>query len=91
MHELNLQKQQRQIDELSSAILDIVISQDAEADTRPTGIEVGREYEVVFIDFKKKIAVLKSKNHDGKIEYSIHCDAYPATLKEWSKKRHFRG
>ncbi len=89
--ETRLQQQQRQIDQLNSAIFNFVRSQDAEADTRPTGIEGGREYEVVFIDFKKRIAVLKSKNRDGKIEYSIHCDAYPATLEEWATKRHFRG
>lgn len=84
-----LKDQQRQIDELSSAMLNWVKSQ--ELVDEGLGIQVGVNYDVLFIDFSEELAVLTSKNKAGKTEYYIHRNVPQGVLKEWSSKRHFRG
>jgi hypothetical protein len=81
--------QQRQINELNKTALVFIKGQPEVSDG--TGIQMGIEYDVVYIDFDNEIAVLKFKGNDGKPHYSVFSNLLPFTLKEWSENRHFRG
>lgn len=85
---LSANEQQRQIDEFSEAI--VSFAQNHEGATDHFGILGGADYEVVFVDYSKKLAVLTRKDEAG-TQWEIHRNVSPSTLKEWSLKRHFRG
>ncbi len=87
---LQQNEQQRQLDQNTESVLIWVRSQE-NAHEGNCCITMGYDYEVVYIDFKNQVGVLKAKTRDGKTEWSIAHEVHPETLKRWSSQRHFRG
>lgn len=90
MSHKQVKNQQQQIDGFSSTMLAWARSQEV-VNEGTCVIEHGVEYNVLFIDYNNKLAVLTSKNNDGKTRYTINLGTPKNLLDEWSSKRHFRG
>ncbi|MEK7658411.1 MAG: hypothetical protein AAB352_00920 [Patescibacteria group bacterium] len=77
--------QQRQIDQLSLTIMEMVKSQNPVSEGEM--IKAGVTYNLYFADFKKNMAVLTSKDEHGKTVYTIVYSVSEDVLKEWCVTR----
>ena len=90
IHNQKLLGLHNQVYEFNSAIDNFINSQTVIYDGN-CGIQSGVEYNVFYIDYARGMAILKSKNKNGKPEYSKIHGVQPEILKEWHLNRNFSG